>query len=169
MAASPDEKTMSLFVELLGKELVCALGCTEPIALAYGAALAGRTLGEPVDHMFVRCSGNIIKNVKSVVVPNSGGLKGVEVAAVLGLLGGDADRELEVLQSVTPEVVERAQTLIAQGFCEVELVEGVPNLFIVVEVSGAGHTASVTLRDRHTNVVDVTRDGETIQRETHDE
>ena len=169
MAASPDEKTMSLFVELLGKELVCALGCTEPIALAYGAALAGRTLGESVDHMFVRCSGNIIKNVKSVVVPNSGGLKGVEVAAVLGLLGGDADRELEVLQSVTPEVVERAQALIAQGFCEVELVEGVPNLFIVVEVSGAGHTASVTLRDRHTNVVDVTRDGETIQRETHDE
>ena len=169
MAASPDEKTMSLFVELLGKELVCALGCTEPIALAYGAALAGRTLGEPVEHMVVRCSGNIIKNVKSVVVPNSGGLKGVEVAAVLGLLGGDADRELEVLQSVTPEVVERAQALIAQGFCEVELVEGVPNLFIVVEVSGAGHTASVTLRDRHTNVVDVTRDGETIQRETHDE
>ena len=82
MAASPDEKTTSLFVELLGKELVCALGCTEPIALAYGAALAGRTLGEPVEHMVVRCSGNIIKNVKSVVVPNSGGLKGVEVAAV---------------------------------------------------------------------------------------
>ena len=169
MAASPDEKTTSLFVELLGKELVCALGCTEPIALAYGAALAGRTLGEPVEHMVVRCSGNIIKNVKSVVVPNSGGLKGVEVAAVLGLLGGDADRELEVLQSVTPEVVERAQALIAQGFCEVELVEGVPNLFIVVEVSGAGHTASVTLRDRHTNVVDVTRDGETSQRDAHDE
>ena len=169
MAASPDEKTTSLFVELLGKELVCALGCTEPIALAYGAALAGRTLGEPVEHMVVRCSGNIIKNVKSVVVPNSGGLKGVEVAAILGLLGGDADRELEVLQSVTPEVVERAQALIAQGFCEVELVEGVPNLFIVVEVSGAGHTASVTLRDRHTNVVNVTRDGETIQRDAHDE
>ena len=169
MAASPDEKTTSLFVELLEKELVCALGCTEPIALAYGAALAGRTLGEPVEHMVVRCSGNIIKNVKSVVVPNSGGLKGVEVAAVLGLLGGDADRELEVLQSVTPEVVERAQALIAQGFCEVELVEGVPNLFIVVEVSGAGHTASVTLRDRHTNVVDVMRDGETIQCDAHDE
>ena len=157
------------YIRILEEELVPAMGCTEPIALAYGAALAGRTLGEPVEHMVVRCSGNIIKNVKSVVVPNSGGLKGVEVAAVLGLLGGDADRELEVLQSVTPEVVERAQALIAQGFCEVELVEGVPNLFIVVEVSGAGHTASVTLRDRHTNVVDVTRDGETIQRDAHDE
>ena len=157
-----DENTGRLFVELLEKELVCALGCTEPIALALGAALAARTLGEPVEHMRVHCSGNIIKNVKSVVVPNSGGLKGVEVAAVLGLLGGDPDRELEVLQSVTPEVVERACALIAQGFCEVELVEGVPNLYIVVDVQGAGHTASVTLRDRHTNVVSIARDGQVV-------
>lgn len=160
-----DESTQAMFIGLLGKELVCALGCTEPIALAYGAALAARTLGEPVEHMRVRCSGNIIKNVKSVVVPNSGGLKGVEVAAMLGLLGGDADRELEVLQSVTPEVVERATALIAQGFCEVELVEGVPNLFIIVDVRGANHTASVTLRDRHTNVVCVERDGRTLSSE----
>ncbi len=160
-----DEGTQAMFIGLLEKELVCALGCTEPIALAYGAALAARTLGEPVEHMRVRCSGNIIKNVKSVVVPNSGGLKGVEVAAMLGLLGGDADRELEVLQSVTPEVVERATALIAQGFCEVELVEGVPNLFIIVDVRGAHHTASVTLRDRHTNVVCVERDGQTLSSE----
>ncbi len=160
-----DESTQAMFIGLLEKELVCALGCTEPIALAYGAALAARTLGEPVEHMRVRCSGNIIKNVKSVVVPNSGGLKGVEVAAMLGLLGGDADRELEVLQSVTPEVVERATALIAQGFCEVELVEGVPNLFIIVDVRGAHHTASVTLRDRHTNVVCVERDGQTLASE----
>ena len=160
--ATLDDKVKRLFVELLEKELVCALGCTEPIALAYGAALAGRTLGVPAEHMRVRCSGNIIKNVKSVVVPNSGGLKGVEVAAMLGLLGGDPDSELEVLQSVTPDVVQRATDLIAQGFCEVELVEGVPNLFIIVDVQGAGHTASVTLRDRHTNVVNVTRDGQTV-------
>ncbi len=160
-----DESTQAMFIGLLEKELVCALGCTEPIALAYGAALAARTLGEPVEHMRVRCSGNIIKNVKSVVVPNSGGLKGVEVAAMLGLLGGDADRELEVLQSVTPEVVERATALIAQGFCEGELVEGVPNLFIIVDVRGANHTASVTLRDRHTNVVCVERDGQTLASE----
>lgn len=160
-----DEGTQAMFIGLLEKELVCALGCTEPIALAYGAALAARTLGESVEHMRVRCSGNIIKNVKSVVVPNSGGLKGVEVAAMLGLLGGDADRELEVLQSVTPEVVERATALIAQGFCEVELVEGVPNLFIIVDVRGANHTASVTLRDRHTNVVCVERDGQTLSSE----
>lgn len=159
MPASLDEKTQTMFVELLEKELVCALGCTEPIALALAAALAARTLAEPVEHMCVRCSGNIIKNVKSVVVPNSGGLKGVEVAAMLGLLGGDADKGLEVLQSVTPEVVERAKGLIDRGFCEVELVEGVPNLFIIAEVSGAHHSASVTLRDRHTNVVDITRDG----------
>ncbi len=160
--ATLDKNTERLFVGLLEKELVCALGCTEPIALALGAALAARALAEPVEHMCVRCSGNIIKNVKSVVVPNSGGLKGVEVAAMLGLLGGDADRELEVLQSVTPDVVQRACALIDQGFCEVELVEGVPNLYIVVDVQGAGHTASVTLRDRHTNVESIVRDGQVV-------
>ena len=76
------------FCDVLNRELVCALGCTEPIAVAYAAALASQTLGCEPDHMNVACSGNIIKNVKSVTVPNSGGMHGIEAAAVLGAVGG---------------------------------------------------------------------------------
>ena len=82
------------FCDVLNRELVCALGCTEPIAVAYAAALASQTLGCEPDHMDVACSGNIIKNVKSVTVPNSGGMHGIEAAAVLGAVGGDAKRAL---------------------------------------------------------------------------
>ncbi len=147
------------YADLLRKELVCALGCTEPIALAYACALAGRILGGACEHLHMLCSGNIIKNVKSVVVPNSEGMKGVEAASVLGLIGGDALARLEVLESVGHEHVERARELIAQGFCSVELLEGVPNLYIIAQARGAGHAAQVVIADRHTNVCAVSRDG----------
>ena len=87
------------YVKILRKELVPALGCTEPIALAYASAKAREVLGEFPEHMTVWCSGNIIKNVKGVKVPNSGGMKGVEAAAVLGLAGGDPSQALEVLEA----------------------------------------------------------------------
>ncbi len=157
-----DPDTCRTYVRLLHQELVCALGCTEPIALAYSAALAGAALGEPVEHLHVTCSGNIIKNVKSVSVPNAGGMKGVETACVLGLTGGDHTRRLEVLETVTHDDVERTRRLIAEGFCEVELARDVPNLFIVTTARGGGHEASVTVRDRHTNVVEIRRDGEPV-------
>lgn len=84
------------YVEILKSELVPALGCTEPIALAYAAAVARKELGQFPEKVEVLCSGNIIKNVKGVKVPNSGGMKGVEAAVILGIVGGKADRELEV-------------------------------------------------------------------------
>ena len=157
-----DPTTSRCFVELLHRELVCALGCTEPIALAYSAALAREALGMPVEHLHVTCSGNIIKNVKSVSVPNAEGMKGVETASVLGLVGGDHTRRLEVLETVGHDDVERARELISQGFCSVELAADVPNLYIVSTARGAGHEASVTVRDRHTNVVAISRDGQAL-------
>lgn len=121
------------FCDVLNRELVCALGCTEPIAVAYAAALASQTLGCEPDHMDVACSGNIIKNVKSVTVPNSGGMHGIEAAAVLGAVGGDAKSALEVLESVNDEDRARVAELLADaGYCDVSLVEGVPNLYIKV-------------------------------------
>lgn len=153
-----DAATYRTYVDLLDKELVCALGCTEPIALAYAAAMAGRVLGERCERLEVRCSGNIIKNVKSVAVPNAEGLKGVEAASVLGLVGGDPDACLEVLESVSHEDVERTRELIGQGFCTVELLADVPNLYIITTAHGAHHRASVTIADRHTNVCAVTLD-----------
>lgn len=127
------------FCDVLNRELVCALGCTEPIAVAYAAALASQTLGCEPDHMDVACSGNIIKNVKSVTVPNSGGMHGIEAAAVLGAVGGDAKSALEVLESVDDEDRARVTELLADaGYCDVSLVEGVPNLYIKVTATGRG-------------------------------
>ena len=92
------------YVMILKDELVPALGCTEPIAIAYAAAKAREVLGQMPESMEMCCSGNIIKNVKGVTVPNSGGLRGIDVAAVLGVVGGNAKKELEVLEQVTEEL-----------------------------------------------------------------
>ena len=146
--------------ELLDGELICALGCTEPIAVAYAAALARLVLGCEPEAMRVGCSGNIIKNVKSVTVPNSGGMRGVEAAAVLGAVGGNAAAALEVLEGV--DDAHRARTvelLGSDGYCEVSLVEGVPNLYIDVRAEALGHVAEVAISEHHTNVVRCTRDG----------
>lgn len=125
-----DSALYANYLNILKQELVPALGCTEPIAIAYAAAKARQVLGEFPEHVEMHLSGNIIKNVKGVTVPNSGGLKGIDVAAVLGIVGGNADRALEVLSEVTPEDIARTRKLIAQKVCSCTLVEGVDNLFI---------------------------------------
>ena len=148
------------FCDLLNRELVCALGCTEPIAVAYASALACRVLGREPEEIRVRCSGNIIKNVKSVTVPNSDGMRGVEAAAVLGAVGGSADAVLEVLEDVDGTARARARELLAQpGYCDVSLVEGVPNLYIEVAAEAAGHTAEIVISGHHTAVVRCALDG----------
>ena len=148
------------YVAILNRELVCALGCTEPIAVAYAAALARQTLGVEPEHMEVTCSGNIVKNVKSVTVPNSGGMHGIEPAAVLGAVGGDASSALEVLESVDDAARARAAELLANdGYCAVSLAQGVPNLYIDIRATAAGHTAEVEIIDHHTNVTRRTLDG----------
>ena len=94
------------YVEILRRELVCAMGCTEPIALAYCAATARSVLGAVPDRIMVEASGNIIKNVKSVVVPHTGGRRGIAAAAAIGVLGGDESAGLEVISNVKSEVIE---------------------------------------------------------------
>jgi L-cysteine desulfidase len=150
------------FLQVLSKELIPALGCTEPIAIAYAAAKARQILELEPEGIRLRCSGNIIKNVKGVAVPNAGGLKGVEAAAILGALGGDADRELEVLQAVRPEHLERTKELLDTGFCTCSLQENVANLYIVAEVFSGEHTASVTIINRHTLITHMEKDGKVL-------
>ena len=148
------------FCSVLNRELVCALGCTEPIAVAYAAALARETLGCEPETLEVACSGNIIKNVKSVTVPNSGGMHGIEAAAALGAVGGDPADALEVLEGVGDADRARAGELLARpGFCDVRLAEGVPNLYIKVSARAAAHVAQVEIREHHTNVTLRTLDG----------
>lgn len=154
-----DATTYDSYLAILGEELVCALGCTEPIAVAYASSLARAALGCMPEHISIACSGNIIKNVKSVTVPNSGGMRGIEAAALLGALGGDENRALEVLQSVTKAHCEAARCLLEKDVCTIELAEGVPNLYIRVTATANGHSAVAQLEQRHTNVTELTLDG----------
>ena len=157
---SAEHPNDSLFLSILAEELTPALGCTEPIAIAYAAAVAARHAGSDIRAMQVDCSGNIIKNVKSVIVPNSDGMKGIEAAALLGALGGDPDKKLEVLETVRPEHIERTRELLDQGVCKVGLVEGRAGLYLCLTLTGAEHTVSVTLLGSHTNIIQLTVDGE---------
>lgn len=154
-----DTRSYDVHLGILREELVCALGCTEPIAVAYVASLARTVLGREPEHLAVACSGNIVKNVKSVTVPNSGGQHGIEVAATLGAIGGDETRALEVLESVTDDDRTRCRTLVASGYCSVSLAEGVPNLYVRVVATARGHEAVACVEGRHTNVVELTFDG----------
>lgn len=149
-------------LNILKEELLVALGCTEPIAIAYAGARARQLLEEEPKSCLIRCSGNIVKNVKAVVVPNSGGLRGIEVAATLGIVGGSADSVLAVLETVTSADIERARGLIADGFCQVELVEGVDNLYIVAELTGEHHTALVEIQEHHNNITKAVKDGQVV-------
>lgn len=148
---------------ILEEELVCALGCTEPIAVAYAAALAREALGTAPARLSVTCSGNIIKNVKSVTVPNSGGQRGIEAAALLGAVGGNAEVALEVLESLTDEDRARAAALERAGACAVELAEDVPNLYVRVIAEADGHAGVACVSERHTNVVELSRDGVPVE------
>ena len=127
-----EETYVRAYTELLKHELIVAMGCTEPIAIAYAGALARKTLGREPERIDLACSGNIIKNVKGVTVPKSGGMRGIEIAALLGLTGGDPERKLAVLESVTPESRARAQELARQGICRTSLLEGEENLDILL-------------------------------------
>lgn len=150
------------YVKILKHELVPALGCTEPIAIAYVTAKAVQVLGEFPEQIEMSCSGNIIKNVKGVTVPNSGGMKGIEAAAVLGAVGGDADRELEVLESVTPEHIERTRKLMEEKICSCRLAEGVENLYVTARLVRGSRWAEVTVAGQHTNITRIVRDGKVL-------
>lgn len=154
-------------LKVLKSQLKLALGCTEPIAIAYAAATARKILDAEPAHMDVYCSGNIIKNVQGVIVPNSNKMRGVDVAAVLGMVGGDAGRQLEVLESVTAADIARTQELIRQRFCTCHLVENVENLYIRVELYSGEHSAEVELKDHHTNITLIKKDHEILLREKH--
>lgn len=145
------------YIAALSRELVPALGCTEPIAIAFAAAKAREVLGIFPERMEMLCSGNVIKNVKSVTVPNSGGLSGVEIAAVLGVVGGNAARDLEVLEEITPEHIQRAQELLQNGFFRYTLAEGVENLYIAASVYAGEESARVTIINRHTLITEIVK------------
>lgn len=150
------------FIELLNEELVTALGCTEPIAIAYCAAKSRELLGDFPQRVEIYASNNIIKNVKSVTVPKSGGMKGVDTACVLGVVAGNAALGLEVLNDVTEKDVQTAKTLLKDGFCETYALKTTSTLNIIVKVFGNGNSAEVELKDGHTNIVRTVLNGKVL-------
>ncbi len=147
------------YVRILQEELVPAMGCTEPIAVAYAAALARRALGAPPERAAIACSANIIKNVKSVVVPNTGGLRGIPAAAAAGIAAGAPERKLEVLSAVTPEQIPAIAACLAEADWTVEQADNGQIFYIEVSLSGGSHTARAEITGHHTNVTALERDG----------
>lgn len=146
------------YVEILKRELVCAMGCTEPIAIAYCAAVARKALGTLPSEIDVAASGNIIKNVKSVIVPNTGGLRGIEAAAAIGALAGDAEAGLQVVSHVTPDEIAALPGYLEQTAFSVSAAESEFLLDIEVTVRANGHFATVRAVQEHTNIVLVETD-----------
>ena len=155
-------KIYNEYLAILREEIVPALGCTEPIAIAYAAAKARSVLGRLPETITVRCSGNIIKNVKAVIVPTTGNMKGIETSAVLGAVGGNPDKKLEVLTDVTEEDLALTRQLLKADICHVELLEGVSSLQIIVEMRAGQDTSLVEIAFAHTNIVRIEKNGETL-------
>lgn len=156
------------FLDILKEELIPAGGCTEPIAIAYTAAVARKTLGCRPEHMDVYASGNLIKNAKGVYIPNGGELRGVDAAAILGALGGNADRMLEVLLDLPDGVLDETQALMQQNYCKVHVIQGSEVLHLIVNVQADGQTAEVELKNAHTHIVRIEKNGESVFRAEED-
>ena len=143
----------SAYIQILKEELLPAMGCTEPIAIAYAAAKAAAVLGTRPESLLVEVSGNIIKNVKSVVVPHTGGLRGITAAAAAGAAAGDADAELEVISNVTPEQIEEIGAFLKDAPIEVRHVNNGHIFDIAVTAFAGKDSACVRIVDYHTNIV----------------
>ena len=151
------------YAEILHEELIPSAGCTDPVAVAYCAALARAALGGLPEQTEVAASGNIIKNVKSVVIPNTGGLRGIAAAAASGVAAGDAGRRLEVLSGITDEGRKAIRAYMEAHPVRVTPLESNCVLDIVVTVRGGGHSASARIAGGYTNVVRVERDGKVLR------
>lgn len=154
------------YVKVLHNHLRPAMGCTEPIAIAYAAALAKKALGCVPERAQVLVSGNIIKNAKSVTVPNTGGKKGIDASCAAGIVAGKPERELEVISSVSEEQALQIDELLHKNIIDVSLKPDARLFDILVKVNCGAECASARIADRHTNVVTVEKNGKKLCNET---
>lgn len=163
----PTELQYRNYVQVLREELVPAMGCTEPIAVAYGAAKAREVLGKLPDKVLVEASGNIIKNVKSVVVPNTGGLHGIEASAAAGIVAGKADLVLEVISQVTEEEKEAIRAYMADHEIKVRPAESDIVFDIILTLWAGEDHVKLRISDFHTNIVYIEKNGEVLLESGH--
>ena len=150
------------YVQILKEELIPAMGCTEPIAIAYAAAKAREVLGRLPERVYIGVSNNIIKNVKSVIVPNTGGMKGIEAAAAAGIVAGRADRALEVIAEVSEEQKAGMRRFLAEVPAHVEAVDNGQIFDILIRLTAGDGSAAVRIAQYHTNIVRIEKDGQVL-------
>lgn len=165
-----EQKLYLKYVEKLKKELVPAMGCTEPIAIAYGAAKARAVLGCLPEEIFLEVSGNIVKNAKSVVVPNTEGRKGLETAVAIGALFGDENAKLEVISKVSAEQVAQLEDFLRQVSIRVGVAKTDRIFEIVIHMRASDENVVLRIADEHTNIIWIEKNGKCLfeKKEAHD-
>lgn len=156
------EKTVKTYSQILSSELMTAMGCTEPISIAFCASYARKLLGKEPERCVVHCSGNIIKNVKSVVVPQTGGLKGIEAAVAAGIAAAAPELQLEVLTALTDDRRKELTQLLDSGIIDVRPLDSGHALHIIVELFAQDDSVSVEVADAHTNIGRVVKNGSVL-------
>ncbi|MDD4184790.1 MAG: L-serine ammonia-lyase, iron-sulfur-dependent, subunit alpha, partial [Candidatus Izemoplasmatales bacterium] len=159
MVRSPYEDQL---IQILKEELVPALGCTEPISVAFASAKCRELLGDMPEKVVLNCSGGLIKNIRCVVVPNTGNLVGIEASALAGIVGGDSSLGLEVLSTLTKEDIPTIRELLAKDICEVRVLDTPLNLHFTVMCQKESQSVEVEIKNLHTNITSVKRNGEII-------
>ena len=154
--------TYQTYLQILNEELMPAMGCTEPIAVAYCAAKARQVLGKMPDRVVVEASGNVIKNVKSVVVPNTNGRRGLEAAAAIGIVAGNADKELEVISEVTAEQQDALSVFMDKTPITVKPALSDLVLDIWIHVFSGEEHASVRIINHHTGLANILHNGKVL-------
>ena len=157
-----NEKIRLDFLGILKEELIAAMGCTEPIALAFASAKARAVLGKDPEKIVAKCSGNIIKNVRCVRIPNSKGLTGIEAACALGALAGDSAREMEVLEAVTEQSLEKTLKFLKEKKCETEFLTSPIPLHFIIELYRGEDKVEIEVKHSHMNVVRISKNEETV-------
>lgn len=153
------EENCNRYIKVLEEELICAMGCTEPIAIAYAAATAREYLGEMPESVRVEVSGNILKNAKSVVVPGTDGLRGIEAAAAAGITAGKAEKKLEVISEISDDLRSEIRRFMDTAEIKVGIADTDKILDIRIQLQKGEHTAYVRISDYHTNITEIRRDG----------
>ncbi len=150
------------FLQILKEELVPAAGCTEPISLAFGGAKARELLGEIPDNITIKCSGNLIKNIRCVTVPNTGNLVGIEASILAGIVGGDSSKKLEVLSGLNKTHIEKIQLLLTKKIIKTKLLETPLNLHYILSCKSKNHSCEIEVKNLHTNITNIKLDGKEI-------
>ncbi|MGM9999506.1 MAG: serine dehydratase subunit alpha family protein [Candidatus Bruticola sp.] len=164
-----DHTVYSEYVKILREELVEAMGCTEPIALAFAGAKAREVLGDIPERIMAECSGNMLKNVRCVVIPNSGGMVGIQTAVWLGVLGGDASAGMEVLKNTDDKARCLMREQVKAETCQVKHLESSVPLHIKIECFKGQNSVKLEIRHSHTNIVSIIKNGEVIFKKDDDE